>query len=373
MALGKVAVNDVNNAQGDFKTVERQLLFVGHAGKNAGTILYLDQTSDLDEQLGVNASKMKTAVHHARLNAGPNWTCIAIPQAAAGSWQAGFDQAMDADLALEGVVVTDPLDPLTATDDLAAFHAAAMAALNEYGRRLHFLVATRAFDPAADTWDAFVTEMTPFTEGVSAYRVGPVAEVYPGFLGALAGRLCNEFVSIADSPMRTATGTLIGIGELPAGTDGTAYSRSHAKALNDARFTVPMTYPDYAGIYTSDAQLLDVEGGDFQVLEYLRPVDAVARRIRILALHRIGNRQLNSSAASVEAHQSYFARPITEMSKSRNHLGKVLPGDVKPPKEGDITITWLTELNVDIQASITPWNAPKSIGVGIGLNLSQES
>lgn len=373
MALGKVAVNDVNNAQGDFKTVERQLLFIGHAGKNAGQILYLDQTSELDYVLGVNNSKMKTAVHHARLNAGPNWTCIALPQAASGTWQTAFETAMDANLTCEGVVITDPLDELTAAQDIADMNAAAIATLSEFGRRLFFLVASRAFNPEEDTWDEFVTEVTPIPEGISAYRVGVIAEVYPGFLGALAGRLCNEFVSIADSPMRVKTGTLVGIAELPNDKNDSAYTRGHAKALNDARFTVPMTYPDYAGIYTSDAQLLDVEGGDFQVLEYLRPVDAASRRIRVLAIHQIANRELNNSAASTEAHISYFARPITQMSKSRTHLGKVLPGDVRPPKTGDITITWLTNSSVDIQAAITPWNSPKSIGVGIGLNLSQES
>lgn len=373
MALGKVAVNDVNNAQGDFNSVEQQLLYIGHAGKNTGKILNLDQTSDLDELLGTNNSKMKTAVHHARLNAGPNWTCIAIPQAAAGTWSAAFDQAMDANVSCEGVVVTDSLDPLNVADELAAMHAKAISALNEYGRRLFFLTASRPFDPAADTWADFVAEIIPFTDGISAYRVGVVAEIYPGFLGALAGRLCNEYVSIADSPMRVKTGSLVGIAELPADMNGGPYTRSHAKALNDARFSVPATYPDYGGIYTSDAQLLDVEGGDYQVLEYLRPVDAAARRIRILAIHQIANRELNSSAASTEAHTSYFARPITEMSKSRLHNGVQLPGDVKPPKDGDITITWLTNTNVDIQASVTPWNSPKSIGVGIGLNMSQEA
>lgn len=373
MALGKVAVNDVNNAQGSFKNPEQQLLFIGHAGKNAGKILFLDQTSDLDEQLGLNNSKLKTAVHHARMNAGPNWTGIAIPQSTAGAWAAAFDHAMDADLALEGVVVTDPLEPLTAAQEIADMQAASISALNEFGRRLFFLTATRPFDPETDTWDEFVTEVSPIPVGISAYRVGPVAEVYPGFLGALAGRLCNEFVSIADSPMRVKTGTLVGVAELPKDKNGQAYTRSHAQALNDARFTVPMTYPDYAGIYTSDAQLLDVEGGDYQVLEYLRPVDAAARRIRVLAIHKIANRELNNSTSSTEAHISYFARPITEMSKSRLHNGVQLPGDVRPPKDGDITITWLTLTSVDIQASIRPWNSPKSISVGIGLNLSQEA
>lgn len=374
MALGSVIVSDYNSGGGDFTQTEMQFLYIGHAGKNAGATLYIDQTSDLDALLGLNPSKMKTAIHFARQNADANWTCIAMPQNAAGQWAEGFNQALDQDLVCEAVVITDPLsDELTeARQTLADLHAAAERALAAYGRRLFFLTGCRTLNDN-ETWDEYVTAIKAITDGISAYRVGVVSEPWPGFLGSMAGRLCISTVSIADSPMRVATGTLVGIAELPQDASGQRWNASHAKALSDARITVPTTYTDYAGIYTSDCMLLDTEAGDFQVVEHLRPVDKAARRVRVLAIKKIADRSLNSSGGSIAAHQAYFARPLNEMSKTSKMNGVTLPGDVKPPKSGDIVITWPNNTAVNIRMQVTPYNSPKSIAVGIGLNMNGET
>lgn len=75
-------------------------------------------------------------------------------------------------------------------------------------------------------------------------------------------------------------------------------------------------YPDYDGLYWSDGRTLDVEGGDYQVIEYVRIADKIARRVRLLAIARIADRTLNSTPGSIAAAQQSFAKPLREMSQS---------------------------------------------------------
>ncbi len=365
MALGKVSVNSVDNGGGEFSAPERQLIYIGHAGKGAGQVLYIDQTTNLDDVLGVNNSRMKTALHFARLNAGPNWTAIAVPRSAIGEWQEGFTAAMQANLVAEGVVVTDAiLDKAT----LADLQAAALSAKNQYGRLLWMAIATAAQD-GSQNWAEFIAAAEALQDGVFADRVMLVPEVFDGWLGTVMGRLCNEQAAIADSPMRTASGGIIGTPELPVDSEDSALNLSHMKALNDSRLTVPQTYADYDGIYCSDGQLLAPEGSDFTVIENLRVVDAAARRVRILAIRKLADRKLNSTKASIEAHKKHFMKPLRDMSRSLVIGGMTRPGDVKNPEPGDIEIVWETRTQVRIVILVRPYNAAKAISAEVGLNL----
>lgn len=107
--------------------------------------------------------------------------------------------------------------------------------------------------------------------------------------GVLAGRLCSRKVTIADSPARVATGALVEMGSTALPVDGTGVQLELAtlQALEALRFSVPMWYPDYDGMYWSDGRTLDVEGGDYQAVENLRVVDKVARRVRLRRLPRL--------------------------------------------------------------------------------------
>jgi len=370
MALGQVNVSTENRGQGAIAEVERQFLFIGLATKNAGKLLYLGADSDLDVELGVNPSQLKTQVTFARNNAGANWSAAVIPMDAQNTWQHHFDFAMDENAMVEGVVLTEEV---TDKADFVAMHTAAIATEAALGRRLFFIAATRAFDPVTDTWTNYLAEVNDLTDGIAAFRVSPVAEVYPGFLGSYAGRLCNRSVSVADSPMRVKTGTMIGIAELPQDSDGVRFNNAHAKALNDVRFTVPQLYADYPGIYCSDGQTLDVPGGDYQVIENLRVVDMAARRVRILAIKRIADRALNSTAIAMEAAKTYFMRPLINMSNSAVVKGHHFPGEITPPEDGDIEIVWKTKTSVDIYMLARPYNNPKKIGAHIALDLSNNA
>ena len=73
MALGKVSVNNLNLGQGAVTEIERYFLFIGPAAKNVGKLVPLDTQSDLDVQLGVPDSDLKTQILAARSNGGDRW------------------------------------------------------------------------------------------------------------------------------------------------------------------------------------------------------------------------------------------------------------------------------------------------------------
>ncbi len=367
MALGSVSVSSTDNGQGDFTTVEKQFLFIGAAGKNAGTVQYIDQSTDLDDVLGVPVSKLKTCIEWARNNAGTNWTCIAMPQVAAGTWEAAFDTAMAQNLVCEMVVITDPVTDQTELDDM---NAAVTTAENQYGRYLHMIAVTAPMDKTTQAWADFVTDFETLQDGVSAPSLSLVPQVFAGWLGTYCGRLCHEDQSIADPPLRVESGAIVGLSTLPVDKDGITFNMSHAKALNDARGTVPQVYADYDGIYCSDGMTLAPEASDYAVIENCRVVNVGKREIRILGIKKVGNRELNSTPASIAAHEAYFMRPLIDRSVTRSINGITKPGDVKKPQDGDVVITWKTRKNVAVAILIRPYNSPKAIAATVALELS---
>lgn len=367
MALGKVSVSSTDSGQGDFTQVEKQFLFIGAAGKNAATIQYIDQTTNLDDVLGIPSSKLKTAIQWARQNAGTNWTCIAMPQAAAGAWSAAFDKAMAQNIVCEAVVVADPV---TTQAELDAMNVAVTSAENQYGRYLHLFAVTDVIDETLESWADFISGFELLQDGVAAPSLSLIPQVFDGWLGTYCGRLCHEDQSIADTPMRVASGAIVGLSTLPVDKDGITFNTSHAKALNDARGTVPQVYADYDGIYCSDGMTLAPEASDFAVIENCRVVNVCKREIRILAIKKVGNRELNSTPASVAAHETYFMRPLIDRSVTTTINGITKPGEVKKPQDGDVVITWKTRTNVDVALLIRPYNCPKAIAATVALELS---
>jgi len=140
--------------------------------------------------------------------------------------------------------------------------------------------------------------------------------------------------------------------------------------LSNARFSVPQWYPGYDGMYWADHMMLDVEGGDFQVYEYRRILDYLARRVRVLAIGRIADRRLNDTAKSISANQTYFARPLREASLPITILGVEMPPMIESPIADAISIVWSSNTNVAIAITATPYKCPKSITLYLGLDLS---
>ncbi|MGZ5025700.1 MAG: DUF2586 domain-containing protein [Methylobacter sp.] len=372
MALGKITVNALNLNQGPFPTVEKYFLFIGVGATHQNTLLFLNTDSDLDVELGAADSEIKRQVKAAKANAGQNWACCAVPVANGALWAAAFDMAMNNNVKIEACVICTPV---AAQADLTAMHTKAIETNATYGRRLFFIAAAAAINStpvSGQTWAAYVTALTALTASLSAMRVSVVPYIYNDAVGIYAGRLCNYQTSVADTPMKVGTGALVGqdASTLPKDKDGIIYNNAHAKALNDQRFSVPQFYPDYDGIYWSDGQMLDAATGDYTVIENLRVVDKAARAVRLVLIGLIGNRSFNSTPVGTAWAISKLMRPLFEMSKSTDFQGIPFPAELKPPKDGDIVITWITRTQVQVFIKARPFEIPKDLTANIVLDLS---
>lgn len=366
MAQGQVSVNNLNLGQGPVTAIERHFLFIGPATKNVGKLLALNTQSDLDTELGVVSSDLKTQITAARSNGGDRWACAAVPLAADGDWKAALDQAQSAGLSVEAVVITKPV---TNSADITAMHAAAVNLTNRYGRRVFVMAASAGITPAQD-WPAYRDEQRALVLDVAAPRVVIVPQLHGNDLGVLAGRLANATVSIADSPMRVATGALIGLGNTPLDKEAVPLSSAILAELDKLRFSVPQNYPDYPGMFWGDANLLDAPGSDFTVVENLRIVDKVARRVRILLIQMVADRKVNSTPTSMASTRLRLMRPLREMSRSATFAGQQFPGDIQPPKDNDITLVWKDRTTIEAYLRVRPYSCPKDLTANIALDLS---
>jgi len=365
--LGSVRVNNLNLNQGPLPAIENYFLFIGRgAGVNEGSLITMNQETDLDAVLGEDPSNLKTQIEAARLNAGQGWNGCVIPLADLASWEDAVDFAMER-TSVEAVAIADPVETAA---EIEAMQAKAESIMARYMRPLFFIPCSRGPLPT-ETWETFLDAVRPLTQNVAADQVSPVATLWGPELGAYAGRLANSAASVADSPMRVATGPLIGAWtERPEDVNGRVLDMSVLEALDTARFSVPQWYPDYPGTYWGDGNVLDVPGGDYQVIENLRVVQKAMRRVYPLAVARVADRRLNSTPASIEAAKTYFMRPLREMSRSTQILGEVFPGEIESPQDGDFVITWPTKYSVEIYMAVRPYNSPKAITCNILLDLS---
>jgi hypothetical protein len=372
VALGEITVNALNLNQGPFPTVEKYFLFIGVGATNQDTLLFLNSDSNLDTELGAADSEIKRQIKAAKANAGQNWGCCAIPVANGALWAPAVDLAMNNNVKVEAIVICTPV---AAQADLTAMHAKAEEINTTYGRRLFFIAAAVAIDPTAvtgQTWSAYITALTALTATLSAMRVSVVPYIYNDAVGIYAGRLCNYQTSVADTPMRVNTGSIIGQDQstLPVDKDGIIYNNAHAKALNDQRFSVPQFYPDYEGVYWTDGQTLDVTTGDYTVIENLRVVDKAARAVRLVLISLVGDRRFNSTAVGTAWAINKLMRPLFEMSRSYDFQGIPFPAELKSPVDGDIAIQWVTRTQVNIFIKARPFEIPKDLTANIVLDLS---
>ena len=365
--LGKVIINNLNLIQGPLPSIENYFLFIGRgAGVNEGKLITLGVDTDLDQVLGSDNSNLKTQIAAARLNAGQGWNGCVLALAEGESWQDSVDFAMEL-TSVEGIAITDPINSKADLEDMQAKAESIMA---KYMRPLFIVPCTRA-PKTTENWDDFQTEVQQLTNGIAADQVSPVGTLWGPELGTYVGRLCNQAVTVADSPMRVATGPLLGNwATRPQDSSGRILDMSIIQSLDRARFSCPQWYPDYPGMYWTDGNVLDVPGGDYQSIENLRVVQKAMRRIYPLAVARIGDRRLNETPASIAQNQNYFMRPLREMSKSRTILGITFPGEIHPPKDGDIKIYWRTKYEVEIYMAVRPYNCPKTIICNILLDLT---
>lgn len=370
MGIGRVSLTQENLAQGSFAEVERKVLFIGSpsANQNNDRLHSLNQLSDLDALLGSGDSPLKTHIEAARLNADENWVgfCYPIKEDAdlPKSIQAAMLEPSDCDC--ESIALCNPID---SSESIQNAQAAAVSLQNSAAKFVTIHLSIRGLKE--ETWSEYLTFLKSLQAGLVADRVALVPEIYSGCLGTVMGRLAKHGVSIADSPMRIATGALVGVFEDVVDAEGQPLDMAIIQTLAESRYSVPQWYTGFDGLYWADHPLLDKEAGDFQVYEHRRILDYLARRVRILMLSKIANRELNSSPASISYHQSYFMKPLKEAAKGSSLNGRPIPGMIQPPEEGDILIQWKTRTTVDLYMQAAPLSCPKKINAKLSLDLDR--
>lgn len=380
MTWPTVNVTQLNRYNGVTNDVERVVLFVGYGKTNAGKTLPLNTGSDLDKELGEEDSLLKRLIAAASNNAGQNWFAyvhvMAEPEANDEGVEPDKDWMDAVKLAqsvasVEGVVLA--FDTTTAaTVNRATEMRTTLQA--KFGRFVWFELAVQG--PQKDeAWADYVSRLSTLQDKIASPGVHLVPRLWGNEPGVLAGRLCNRSVTIADSPARVATGAVTALGSDALPVDGTGVEIDLAvlQSLEAQRYSVPMWYHDFDGIYWSDGRTLDVEGGDYQVIENVRIVDKASRKVRLRAIPKIADRSLNSTPGSIAAHVTYFGKPLREMAITSQINGIEFPGEVKPPKDGDIAIVWSSPVKVQIFMIVRPYESAKDISVSIELDTSLES
>ncbi|ECL8477518.1 DUF2586 family protein [Salmonella enterica] len=383
MTFPQVVINQLNTRQGGKRDIARTLLMVGEHTTIIPPTPVTAQT-DLDTLLGTDASPLRNNLQAFLDNAGQSamiWLATlqktqpaskaqaAQSDTVAGTW-IDVVRTAQATVSAEGVVVV--LNDAT-TDDINKAQQLREELINKYQRWTWFILAVRGCG-TGEKWAEYVTAMTALQKGIAAYAVQLTPMLFGNEPGLLAGRLCNPSVTIADSPARVATGALVNMGrnDKPQDSDKRELDIATLKALNMARFSVPTWYPDYEGYYWADGVTLDVDGGDYQAIEYLRVADEMARQVRLLAIPKIADRSLNSTPVSIAAHQQLFAKPMRDGAKSLKINGTVFPGLCMSPQDGDVQITWPEKDKVQIAIVVRPYNCPKEITISIMLDESGE-
>jgi len=372
MAIGTVSVVEVNNHQGAFVDVERTALFVGvgAAGAQSG-VLSVGAGSDLDALFGSAASSLKTQVAAAIANAADdNFFAYAIALSGNETWTdavyAALDKPVDANPEL--IVVCDPVAAAAAVTAAQTLASQVLASFAKFVT-VHLCTAGIA---AEQSWSEYVTAQKAITNGIVADRVSVTPLLHGNNLGVVVGRLCSRAASIADSPMKVSTGAVVALGESPVDENGAALTMATLTELANARFSVPEWYPGYEGVYWADHPLLDAEGGDFTVVENRRVLDYLARRVRIRAIQRIGDRRLNSTARSIAENKAYFAGPLRDAAKAVAAGIFEYPAMIEPPDADSIGIVWTDRTHVAVAITARPYSSPKAITLYLALDLSNE-
>ncbi|MEY0965505.1 DUF2586 domain-containing protein [Providencia alcalifaciens] len=364
-----IQVNQVNQLQGETKEIERVLLFVGKGSTHIGETLPVNTQTDFDTLLGTKETPLKSNIKAAAANAGQNWFGYVhtLPESASDTDFADAVMKAQSIASVEGYVYIGETSKAT----IKAAQTLRTNLIAKLGRWSWAILSVEGLQ-SGETWQEALTRLGDLQKGEAVESVQLVPTFWGNESGVLAGRLCARSVTIADSPARVKTGALVDLGrvEFPKDADNAEIDLATLQALEKLRYSVPMWYPDYDGMYWSDGRTLDVEGGDFQAVENLRIVDKVARRVRLQAIAKMADRSLNSTPNSIETHKSYFARTMREMSRSAEINGVTFPGECKPPQDGDVVIVWKTKNTVEIYITVRTYECPKGITVSILLDAS---
>lgn len=366
MSFPSVIINALNRHNGTTKTIERTALFVAkNALNNRNGLIALSQETKLEDV--VDNSLARAQIEAARTNAGADWLGYLWEVPSNGTFADGVRQANEIG-SFEYIV--DLTYGEKNREAIQNAQTLSLELLNTYQRRTFFILPITV-DTKKKTWAQISADLVALQRNLVGDHVMLVPELFGNETGALAGRLANSAVTIADSPARVKTGAVMNLSnpEIPSDKEGRLLDIATLKTLERARFTVVMWYPDYDGFYFSDGRTLDVEGGDYQSIENVRVVDKACRRIRLQAISKVADRSFNSTIASIELHKTLFTEVLREMSKSVQIGTELFPGECYPPDDDSIVIVWENKTTVQIYVMIRPLECPKTIKASVMLDL----
>lgn len=344
MAWPTVIINILNMMRGPIPGVEFHFLFVVY-GTVAGTernLIMVDNTTDFSDSAFDNIDPVHMlTLKAAQLNGKQNWTAGVIVLNPSDSWQAAVFKANETS-SFEAVVLDKPNTGASTLEDAVAFRHELKAKL---GREVFMICSLPGINDSEDgeTWAEWLAQTVNVPKNTASEYITVVPQVHEGnsTVGIYAGRLANQEVSIADSPARVKTGSILGSMALAKDKDGKPLELATLKALEAARIAVPMWYPDYPGQYWTTGRTLDVPGGDYQDIRHIRVAMKAARKVRVRAIARIADREFNSTPGSEASAKLYFTQDLREMAVVKKIGDYEFPGEIKPPQDDDITITGL--------------------------------
>lgn len=370
MAWPTVIINILNMMSGPIPGVEFHFLFVAYGTVTKGAardLIVVDNTTDLaDEKFShINAEHLK-ALKAAQLNAKGQWTAGIMVLDPEDEWEAAVFKANETS-SFEATVLLFPAVDKTLLEKAIELRTKLKSKM---ARETFVICTTPAIDTTADngqTWEEWLAATVNIQKGVASEYITVVPQVHKNnsSIGIYAGRLANQNVSIADSPARVKTGSVVGSTDLAEDKGGHVLDLATLKVLESNRYAVPMYYPDYPGQYWTTGRTLDVPGGDYQDIRHIRVAMKAARKVRVRAIARIGDRELNSTPGSMANAKQYFTQDLREMAKTFKIGDYEFPGEIYAPDDDSISLTWVSSEELKIFITVQPYECPVKITVGI--------
>jgi hypothetical protein len=371
MAWPTVIIKIENLKNGPVADVEYHFLFVGYGtvSGDVRTLTVVDASTDLNEALKNAGESLSATVSAAQLNGGSEWTAGVMILDAADNWQDAVSKANET-ASFEAFVLDFPATDKTLLEDAIAMRAELK---NTLGRETFAICCLPEINNSVtdgEDWATWVANTVAIPQEVASEYITVVPRVHAdgSTLGKYCGRLANQVdASIADSPARVKTGSVVGATDFLTDKSGKALTLAMLKTLESNRIACPMWYPDYAGQYWTTGCTLDAVGGDFQDIRHIRVAMKAARKVRVRAISRIADRTFNSTPYSEAQAKLYFTKDLREMAKTG------LPGEIYPPQDDDIQIKWINSTDVEIYLAVQPYECPVKITVAIYIKQGDES
>lgn len=361
MAWPTVIIKILNLMNGPIAGVEYHFLFVIYGTVPQGAernLIIVDSTTDLADKLADANQEALANIIAAQLNGKSEWTAGVMILDEADNWQDAIHKANEVS-SFEMIVLGFDCETKAMIEDAVTVRTELK---NQLGREVG-VICQLPVVTAEQTWEQWLAAIVNIPKDVASEYITVVPNVHADgtTLGKYAGRLANQEVSLADSPARVRTGSVLGNTELAKDSAGKTLDLATLRALESNRIAVPMWYPDYPGQYWTTGRTLDVPGGDYQDIRHIRVAMKAARKVRIRGIARIGDRTLNSTPGSIAAAKLYFTKDLRQMALTG------VPGEIYPPEDGDIDIKWVSTEEVEIYMSVQPYECPVKITIAISI------